>query len=143
MSSRPGSSSGSGSCYNLEEDRLSTWSIAPAGRSGASFENPLVDSYVSANLNAEQFYVLDRSQGIIQTTAAGAREYRGLGFPVFDGYGNRVTDFDDELVAVLQRYAEDDQENAYFFQNDEVWELIDMRTAMAEASSDETIYYGK
>jgi hypothetical protein len=143
MSSRPGSSSGSGSGCNPEEDRPSTWSTAPAGRPGASFENPLVDSYVSANPTAEQFYVLDCSQGIIQTTAFGAREYRGMGLAVLDGYGNRVTDFDAELVAVLQRYAEDDQENAFFFQNDEVWELIDMSTVMAEASSDETIYYGK
>jgi hypothetical protein len=135
------SSSGSGSGYNAEGDRPSTWSTAPAGRPGASFENPLVDSYVSANPNAEQLYILDLSQGIIQTTVVGAREYRSIGLAVLDGYGNRVTDFDDELVATLQRYAEDDAENAYFFQNDEVWGLLDMRTAIAESSSDETIYY--
>jgi hypothetical protein len=143
MSSRPGSSSGDGSGYRPEDDQSSTISTAPAGRPGSSFNNPLVDYHASSNPTAERYYVLDLSRDIIETTELGAREYRADGFPVLDGYGNQVTLFDGELVTFRQRHGDETTEKAFYHQFDAAWELIDMKTAMAEASSDETISFGR
>lgn len=84
------------------------------------------------NPTAEQFYVLDRAQGFIQVIAREAQDYREMGFPILDGYGNRVTDFDAAHQAAIVRHAEPDQAAAFYAQFDEVWELIEMEEAMAE-----------
>ena len=112
MSSRPGSSSGNDD--RPEEDRPSTWSTAPASRLGAFFENPRVDYHASSNPNAERYYALDLSRGIIETTESGACEYAADSFPILDGFGNRVTLYDGELVAARRRHAKEDTEKAFF-----------------------------
>jgi hypothetical protein len=120
-----------------------TFSSAASSQPGSSFQNPLRSIGVRANPNAEQFYVLDRAQGIIQVIAREARDYRELGYVVFDGYGNRVSQFDDAYNAAVTRHAAADQAEAFYHQNDHIWELIDMVQAIADAAADESIHYSK
>lgn len=123
----------------------STFSTAPQDRPGASFENPLISSGVQQNPGAEQFYVFEPSQGIIRTIRREAQEYREIGYAVFDGYGNSLSDFDAAYVAAQRRReaaaVEAEGDNAFYHQEDEVWELIEMEQAMAEARGDEVIVY--
>jgi hypothetical protein len=120
-----------------------TLSSASSSQPGSSIQNPLVSIGVRANPNAEQFYVLDRAQGFLNVIAREARDYRQLGYAVFDGYGNHVTDFDEAYNAAVVRHAGIEQADAFYHQNDQVWELIEMRDAMAEAASDETVHFSK
>jgi hypothetical protein len=121
----------------------STMSTASPNRPGAMIMNPLRSAGVRAHPNDKVFYVLDRAQGFIQTIAREAEDYSSIGYPVLDGCGNRVTQFDAAHRAAVARHAEVDQAEAYYSQFDDVWELIDMAEAMATASADETIYYSK
>lgn len=120
-----------------------TFSSASSSQPGSSIQNPLVSIGARANPNAEQFHVLDRAQGFLQVIEREARDYRQLGYAVFDGYGNRVTEFDNAYNTAVIRHAETDQTDAFYHQNDQVWELIEMRDAMAEAASDETVHFSK
>jgi hypothetical protein len=108
---------------------------------GSSIQNPLRSAGVRAHPNAEQFYVLDRAQGVLQVVAREAQDYREIGYPVFDGFGNRVTQFDGAHRAAVARHAEADQADAFYDQYDHIWEIIEMRQAMAEAAADESIHY--
>tara|TARA_R110002003_G_scaffold39_4_gene2430 strand:- start:11064 stop:11660 length:597 start_codon:yes stop_codon:yes gene_type:complete len=108
---------------------------------GSSFQNPLVSAGVRAHPNEEQFYVLDRAQGVLQVIGREAQDYREIGYPVFDSYGNRVTQFDGAHRAAVARHAEADQADSFYHQYDHIWEIIEMRQAMAEAAADESIHY--
>jgi hypothetical protein len=120
-----------------------TFSSASSAQPGSSLQNPLRSIGVRAHPKAEHFYVLDRAQGFFQVIAREAQDYRELGYPVFDGYGNRVTQFDAAHQAATRRNAGADQADAFYDQLDHVWEIIEMGQAMAEAAADETIHYSK
>jgi hypothetical protein len=106
-------------------------------------QNPLLSAGVRAHPNDERFYVLDRAQGFLQVIAREAQDYSEIGYPVFDGFGNRVAQFDAAHNAAIIRHAEADQADAFYSQLDDIWEIIDMRQAMADAASDETVHYSK
>ncbi|KAF2033683.1 hypothetical protein EK21DRAFT_86162 [Setomelanomma holmii] len=123
--------------------RPTTFSSMSPSQPGSSIQNPLRSAGVRNNPNAEHFYVLDRAQGVLQVIGREAQDYHEIGYPVFDGFGNRVTDFDAAHEAAVTRHAEADQANAFYDQYDHVWELIEMREAMAEAAADEIMHYNK
>ena len=119
------------------------FSTANPSQPGASIETPLRSIGVRAHPNDEVFYVLDRAQGFLQVIAREAQDYRSIGYPVFDGFGNRVTQFDAAHQAAVVRHTEIDMADAFYDQYDHVWEMIEMRQAMAEAGADESIHYSK
>jgi hypothetical protein len=118
-----------------------TFSSASSSQPGSSIQNPLRSIGVRAHPNAEHFYVLDRALGFLQVVAREAQDYRELGYAVFDGFGNRVTQLDNAHSAVVRRNAEVDQANAFYDQYDHIWEIIEMGQAMADAAADESIHY--
>lgn len=120
-----------------------TLSTADPNRLGGTPSNPILDSSVINSPNVERYIVYNPAHGFYAVTAQVAHMWRGYGYAIMDSYGNRVTDFDGELNAVINRYAESDRYEAFFNQEDEIWELLDMAAAMAELGSDETIVYGK
>lgn len=120
-----------------------TFSTANPNQAGATIQNPLLSIGVQIKPTAEQFYVLDRAQGFIQVIAREAQDYREMGFPILDGYGNRVTDFDAAHQAAVAQYTEPDQAASFYSQYDHIWELFEMEQAMAEAGADESVHYSK
>ncbi|KAF1920884.1 hypothetical protein BDU57DRAFT_525854 [Ampelomyces quisqualis] len=118
-----------------------TLSTAISSQPGASIQNPLVSTGVRAHPNEERFYVLDRTQGFLQVIGREAQDYREIGYVVLDGYGNRVTQFDAARNTAVRRYAEVDQADAFYNQYEDIWEIIEMREAMAEAVANETIHF--
>jgi hypothetical protein len=118
-----------------------TLSTAARSQPGSSFQNPLRSVGARAHPNAEYFYVLDRAQGIIQVIGQEARDYCELGYGVFDGYGNQVKEFDNAHAAAVTGHAAADYADAFYYQIDGIWELIDMAQAMADAAADETVHY--
>jgi hypothetical protein len=46
---------------------------------------------------------LDRAQGSIQVIARETEDYRSISYPVFDSYGNTVTQFDAAHQAAVSR----------------------------------------
>jgi hypothetical protein len=120
-----------------------TFSSVSSTQHGSSLQNPLRSIGIRAHPNAEHFYVLDRAQGFLQVIAREAQDYRELGYPVFNGYGNRVTQFDAAHQAAARRNAGADQADAFYDQLDHVWEIIEMGQAMAEAAADATVHYSK
>jgi hypothetical protein len=117
------------------------FSSASSSQPGSSIQNPLRSIGVRAHPNEEHFYVLDRAQGFLQVIAREAQEYREIGYPVFDGFGNRMTQFDNDYNAVVRHNTEVDQADAFYDQYDHIWEIIGMGQAMADAGADESIHY--
>lgn len=122
--------------------KQSTLSTASPTRLGATPNSPILDSFVLANPNAERFIVYNPAHGFYAVTAQMPRMWRGYGYAIMDSFGNRINDFDDELNAVITQRSGSDYYEAFYGQTDEIWELLDMRTAMAELADDETIVYG-
>lgn len=85
--------------------QIKTLSTVDRSQPDATIQNTLHLDSICANPNTEQFYVLDRIQGFFQVIAREAQDYREIGYVVFDGYGNRVTQFDAAHQAVIQRDA--------------------------------------
>ena len=117
-----------------------TWLDAPANSPGTSFENPLVDFHAQRDLTATRYYILDPTRGVIQTTNAGALEYAAKTFAILHSSGTRMRVMNgDSLCCMKIKKAK----TVLLRLNDPKWEFIDMRTAMAEAASDQSISYGK
>jgi hypothetical protein len=96
------------------------FSSASSSQPGSSIQNPLRSIGVRAHPN---------------------EEYREIGYPVFDGFGNRMTQFDNDYNAVVRHNTEVDQADAFYDQYDHIWEIIGMGQAMADAGADESIHY--
>jgi len=118
---------------------------APDNKAGDSFENPLVDHAAQRDLISERYYALDGvHNAIIQTTQACVASFIAKGFAILNSNGLRVFLADSRIVIqTLHVYSRDPAENTLLRLNDPTWEFISVRTALAEAASNDTIYYGK
>ncbi|KAI4644780.1 uncharacterized protein J4E78_009599 [Alternaria triticimaculans] len=116
---------------------------APDNKAGDSFENPLLDIAAQRDLISERYYALNWAHNaIIQTTQACVASYIEKGFAILNSNGLRVFLKDGRFVTqTLHVYSRDPAENTLSRLNDPVWEFISVRTALAEAASNDTIYY--
>ncbi|KAI4626371.1 uncharacterized protein J4E87_004873 [Alternaria ethzedia] len=116
---------------------------APDNRAGDSFENPLLDHAAQRDLVSEKHYALDGGHNeIIQTTQACVASYITKAFAILNSKGLRVFLQDGRIVTqTLHVYSRDPAENTLLRLNDPTWEFTSVRTALAEAASNDTIYY--
>ncbi|KAI4656190.1 hypothetical protein J4E93_000909 [Alternaria ventricosa] len=116
---------------------------APDNKAGDSFENPLIDHAAQRDLISERYYALDRvHNAIIQTTQACVASFIAKGFAILNSKGLRVFLQDGRIVTqTLHVYSRDPAENTLSRLNDPTWEFISVRTGLAEAASNDKIYY--
>ena len=112
---------------------------------GTSFENPLVDFHSQQDLTIARYYALDPTNGIIKTTLAGIAEYHANGFAMLDSGGRRLSVFVRSGRDTINFVAKQNHRGKKVLSrlNDREWEFIDVKTALAEAATDDTIHYGK
>lgn len=123
--------------------QLSTWLDAPTNSPGTSFENPLVDFHAQCDPAARRYYILDPTRGVIQTTNAGVPEYPAETFAILNSSGLRMQIMPGGRFYHMKIKGQRIASTILLRLNDQKWEFIEMKTAMVEAASHKSIYYGK